>query len=92
MAYHLLSSNGTAQNENKFRTQKPTPFNDPGTVPVRLASVPFERRNEPINVMIDEPPKPRPRASASSAPASAPSRATAGTTGRRNTSSEFTPS
>ena len=63
MAYHLLSSNGTAQNENKFRTQKPTPFNDPGTVPVRLASVPFERRNEPINVMFDEPPKPRPRAS-----------------------------
>ena len=62
MAYHLLSSNGPAQNENKFRTQKPTPFNDPGTVPVRLASVPFERRNEPINVMIDEPPKPRPRA------------------------------
>ena len=62
MAYHLLSSKGTAQNENKFRTQKPTPFNDPGTVPVRLASVPFERRNEPINVMIDEPPKPRPRA------------------------------
>ena len=63
MAYHLLSSKGTAQNENKFRTQKPTPFNDPGTVPVRLASVPFEKRNEPINVMIDEPPKPRPRAS-----------------------------
>ena len=62
MAYHLLSSKGTAQNENKFRTQKPTPFNDPGTVPVRLASVPFEKRNEPINVMIDEPPKPRPRA------------------------------
>ena len=62
MAYHLLSSKGTAQNENKFRTQKPTPFNDPGTVPVRLASVPFETRNEPINVMIDEPPKPRPRA------------------------------
>ena len=63
MAYHLPSSNGTAQNENKFRTQKPTPFNDPGTVPVRLASVPFERRNEPLIVMIDEPPKPRPRAS-----------------------------
>ena len=62
MAYHLLSSKGTAQNENKFRTQKPTPFNDPGTVPVRLSSVPFEKRNEPINVMIDEPPKPRPRA------------------------------
>ena len=62
MAYHLLSSKGTAQNENKFRTQKPTPFNDPGTVPVRLASAPFEKRNEPINVMIDEPPKPRPRA------------------------------
>lgn len=54
MAYHLLSSTGTAQNENKFRTQRPTPFNDPGTVPVRLASVPFEKRNEP--------PKPRPRA------------------------------
>lgn len=62
MAYHLLSSTGTAQNENKFRTQRPTPFNDPGTVPVRLASVPFEKRNEPIAVMIDEPPKPRPRA------------------------------
>ncbi|EET02551.1 Hypothetical protein GSB_154569 [Giardia duodenalis] len=54
MAYHLLSSTGTAQNENKFRTQRPTPFNDPGTVPVRLASVPFEKRNEP--------PNPRPRA------------------------------
>ena len=62
MAYHLLSSKGTAQNENKFRTQKPTPFNDPGTVPVRLASVSFEKRNKPINVIIDEPPKPRPRA------------------------------
>lgn len=62
MAYHLLSSKGTAQNENKFRTQKPTPFNDPGTIPVRCrSSVPFEKRNEPIAVMIDEPPKPRPR-------------------------------
>lgn len=61
MANHLLSANGTAHNENKFRTQKPTPFNDPGTVPVRLSSVPFESRNEPIYVMIDEPPKPRPK-------------------------------
>lgn len=62
MAGHLLNSNGTTQNENKLFTQRPVPFYDAGTVPVRLASVPFERRNEPIPVKIDEPPKPRPRA------------------------------
>lgn len=62
MAGHLLNSNGTAKNENKLYTQKPTPFYDAGTVPVRLSSVPFESRNEPIRVQIDEPPKQRPRA------------------------------
>lgn len=62
------AARGPRKNENKLFTQKPTPFYDAGTVPVRLASVPFENRNEPIRVQIDEPPKPA-LAQASSAPA-----------------------
>ena len=59
MATHLLNAYGATVNENKLYTQRPTPFYDAGTVPVRLASVPFDSRNAPIRVAIDEPPKRR---------------------------------
>ena len=60
MASHLLNFAVPSKVENKLQTLRPTPFYDPGTVPVRMiSSVPFEHRNDPIRVRVDDPPKVR---------------------------------